>query len=146
MNKRIKLKKGILKKRCDDNCQMHSTIVREKFTTCNGCIGCIHRAIAEKMCEENEKFWNSMTYKEKQKYNEEKALSDIAFLSNKDFSERVKKEFHSKDHRYNFQEYLKILNAIRRILILHTKNEELIMKHMISEVNKRFYSDFITSR
>lgn len=144
MNKRIKLKKGILHKKCDIKCPMHRIIVREKFVTCNGCVGCKHISNAFKMCVENEKFWDSMTYEDKQKYEEEKTLNDIEFLSNKEFSDRVKKEFNSKHHRYNFQEYLRILRAIRKILITQTNNEELIMNHMIKQINERFYSDFIT--
>lgn len=139
MNKRIKLKKGILHKKCDDKCGMHRVIKREKFITCNGCINCKHKYIAERICEENEQFWNSMTNKEKQQYNEKKFLDDITSLSNKNFAERVKKEFHSKYHRYDFLEYLTILAAIRKILITQTKNENLIINHMIKEVNKRFY-------
>lgn len=53
MNKRIKLKKGILKKKCDENCINHRIIVMKELVTSNICIGCKHKDIIEKICEEN---------------------------------------------------------------------------------------------
>lgn len=53
MNKRIKLKKGILKKKCDKNCINHRIIVMKELVTSNICIGCKHKDIIEKICEEN---------------------------------------------------------------------------------------------
>lgn len=144
MNKRIKIKKSILKKKCSDSCQNYKLLVIEKLITSNLCIGCKHKHMAEKICKDNEKFWNSMTYEEKQKYFEERALNDITKLSNKEFSRRVKNKFDSKNHKYDFREYLAILRAVIKILITQTNNEEIIMKHIIKQVNVKFYSDFIT--
>lgn len=63
MNKRIKLKKGILHKKCDMKCPMHQFIVKRKAITCNGCVGCKFRDdVAEKMCKENEKFYCEESY------------------------------------------------------------------------------------
>lgn len=45
MNKRIKLKKGILHKRCDDNCYNYRMIVDAMFITNNSCSNC-------KFCED----------------------------------------------------------------------------------------------
>ena len=53
VNKRIKLKKGILQKKCDDRCVCYRTIVNEKFCTNNICIGCIHKTIADELITNN---------------------------------------------------------------------------------------------
>lgn len=55
MKKRIKLKKGILKKRCDKNCINYKIITDKKLITSNICIGCKHKKNIEKICKENYK-------------------------------------------------------------------------------------------
>lgn len=56
MNKRIKLKKELLVKSCDDNCANYRFIKSARLVTNNCCSGCKHREEAHKLCEENEKF------------------------------------------------------------------------------------------
>lgn len=138
MNKRIKLKKGILHKKCDNKCSMYRVIEREKFTTNNGCIGCKHKAIAEKMCEENEKFWVFMTCEDKRKYEKDKQLKDIEALLNKEFAERVDEEFNNAKNVYGYHEYMRVLRAIKRILLNGTTDEELIIKHMKTQITMKF--------
>lgn len=53
MNKRIKLKKGIFHKKCDENCVNYRIIVDKCLITSNVCIGCKHKSVIEKVCEEN---------------------------------------------------------------------------------------------
>ena len=57
MNKRIKFKKGLLQKKCDNKCNNYKNIVRHRFITNNSCIGCKFRDKAyELLCKENQKF------------------------------------------------------------------------------------------
>lgn len=53
MNKRIKLKKGILHKKCDDKCVNYRIVVDKGLVTSNICVGCKHKAIIEKICKKN---------------------------------------------------------------------------------------------
>ncbi len=55
MNKRIKLKKGILHKKCDERCANYSFVIRNNLITCNVCIGCKYKENMDKVCEENYK-------------------------------------------------------------------------------------------
>lgn len=53
MNKRIKLKKGILHKKCDDKCVNHRIIVEKKLVTSNICVGCKYRQVIHNICRKN---------------------------------------------------------------------------------------------
>ncbi len=55
MNKRTKIKKNIIQKRCDMGCPIHNVIKSKRLITCNACIDCKYRDIAEHICEENRK-------------------------------------------------------------------------------------------
>lgn len=55
MNKRIKLKKGILKKQCNNNCINYKIITDKKLVTSNICIGCKHKSFIERICDQNMK-------------------------------------------------------------------------------------------
>lgn len=53
MNKRTKLKKGILKKKCNENCINYKIITSRKLVTSNICIGCKHKSIIEQICDQH---------------------------------------------------------------------------------------------
>lgn len=53
MNKRLKLKRGILHKKCDESCAIYRIIIKNKFITNNSCIGCRLREKTDFICDEN---------------------------------------------------------------------------------------------
>lgn len=53
MNKRIKIKKRILKKECGKSCVIFNVIVGEKLVTNNACIGCKHKQVTDEICKKN---------------------------------------------------------------------------------------------
>ena len=63
MNKRIKLKKGILHKRCDYSCNLYKAIYDLSFETNIGCEGCkfVEGEAIENLKKENE--WNNGKFK-----------------------------------------------------------------------------------
>lgn len=42
MNKRIKFKKGILQKKCGENCELYKAAIKYRFVTACGCGHCKH--------------------------------------------------------------------------------------------------------
>lgn len=55
MNKRLKLKKGILHKKCDESCPRYREIIHYRLITNNGCTGCkFHGEAHEKLCKPND--------------------------------------------------------------------------------------------
>lgn len=55
MNKRIKLKKGLIHKKCDERCVNYDFVINNNLITCNVCIGCKYKENMDKVCEENYK-------------------------------------------------------------------------------------------
>ncbi|HGM3198305.1 TPA: hypothetical protein ACKOIF_003731 [Clostridioides difficile] len=55
MNKRIKLKKGLIHKKCDERCANYDFVISNSLITCNVCIGCKYKENMDKVCEENYK-------------------------------------------------------------------------------------------
>lgn len=53
MNKRIKIKKRILKKECGKGCVIFNVIVGEKLITNNACIGCKYKQVTDEICKKN---------------------------------------------------------------------------------------------
>lgn len=53
MNKRIKLKKGILKKSCSKKCVFYKNIIRYELTTNNCCVGCKYKNITDKIVDKH---------------------------------------------------------------------------------------------
>ncbi|HBF5134019.1 hypothetical protein QVA98_09000 [Clostridioides difficile] len=55
MNKRIKMKKGLIHKKCDERCVNYDFVISNNLITCNVCIGCRYKEKMDKVCEENYK-------------------------------------------------------------------------------------------
>lgn len=55
MNKRIKMKKGLIHKKCDERCVNYDFVISNNLITCNVCIGCKYKENMDKVCEENYK-------------------------------------------------------------------------------------------
>ncbi|MDB3560287.1 hypothetical protein C4233_06850 [Clostridioides difficile] len=43
MNKRIKMKKGLIHKKCDERCVNYDFVISNNLITCNVCIGCKYK-------------------------------------------------------------------------------------------------------
>ncbi|ACH91356.1 TPA: hypothetical protein KR283_003781 [Clostridioides difficile] len=55
MNKRIKMKKRLIHKKCDERCVNYDFVISNNLITCNVCIGCKYKENMDKVCEENYK-------------------------------------------------------------------------------------------
>ncbi|BDE80468.1 hypothetical protein SIL18_02330 [Clostridioides difficile] len=55
MNKRIKMKKGLIHKKCDERCVNYDFVISNNLITCNVCIGCKYKENMDEVCEENYK-------------------------------------------------------------------------------------------
>lgn len=55
MNKRIKLKKGLIHEECNERCVNYDFVISNKLVTCNVCAGCKYKENMNKVCEENYK-------------------------------------------------------------------------------------------
>ncbi|MBY2476331.1 hypothetical protein KWV16_05520 [Clostridioides difficile] len=55
MNKRIKMKKGLIHKKCDERCVNYDFVISNNLITCNVCIGYKYKENMDKVCEENYK-------------------------------------------------------------------------------------------
>ncbi|HBF3269647.1 TPA: hypothetical protein KOB66_003552 [Clostridioides difficile] len=53
MNKRVKMKKGLIHEECNERCANYSFVIRNNLITCNVCIGCKHKENMDKVCKEN---------------------------------------------------------------------------------------------
>ena len=55
MNKRIKMKKRLIHKKCDERWVNYGFVISNNLITCNVCIGCKYKENMDKVCEENYK-------------------------------------------------------------------------------------------
>ena len=55
MNKRIKMKKRLNHKKCDEIWVNYGFVISNNLITCNVCIGCKYKENMDKVCEENYK-------------------------------------------------------------------------------------------